>query len=196
MSKGPPHAGNPVGFRSFMSSSGDSNRSSPSQNMSNKGTFERNTVSRKPCVFCKSSHDLDHCKSFQDKTLTERKSFIRENNLCFSCLRSGHVSRACLYRKTCSVCSKLHPTLLHVDSGKLPVSAGANTKANKTTGVTIPSQAVNSEMPSTEVKSGIAFLSSCGVESKCSAIVPVYLSNKYINLCFTRHTVGHDIHTS
>lgn len=78
------------------------------------------------------------------------------------------------------------------------MATGTNPKANNTRGVTIHRSAANSEMPSTEVQSGMAFLSSCGVESKCLAIVSVYLSHSSDpgNERLIRNTVGHNVYTS
>ena len=45
--------------------------------------------------------------------LKERIDFIRKKELCFGCLRVGHVSKRCLTRKKCDICQFIHPTLLH-----------------------------------------------------------------------------------
>ena len=66
------------------------------------------------CLICQAEHDLDECPMFLAKMLKDRKQFCFDNRLCFGCLSSGHVSRNCENRKTCKVCSKRHPSSLHV----------------------------------------------------------------------------------
>ena len=62
------------------------------------------------CTFCtKNGHQLDVCM----KLLENRLSFVKENKLCFGCLRKGHVSSECRRRLVNSRCNKKHPTCLH-----------------------------------------------------------------------------------
>lgn len=70
------------------------------------------------CVLCQRSHELDYCKGFLNKPMPDRKAFIKEKNLCYACLGSGHISKKCRQRKQCKVCSKYHPTSLHGDVWK------------------------------------------------------------------------------
>ena len=44
-----------------------------------------------PCPLCKAAHDLDVCKLFLKKSLTERRDLIKANALCLGCLRWGHM---------------------------------------------------------------------------------------------------------
>ena len=67
------------------------------------------------CVLCRRPHDLELCNILISKSLFERKTFIRENNLCFGCLKPGHPSAMCKNRSTCKICSRQHPTPLHGD---------------------------------------------------------------------------------
>ena len=67
----------------------------------------------KHCLACNEHHALSKCATFANKTLEERKNFIKENRICFGCLIQGHMSRYCRRRSTCEVCQKRHPTLLH-----------------------------------------------------------------------------------
>lgn len=44
----------------------------------------------------------------------ERKiGFLKENGICFGCLCTGHISKDCRKRISCSRCSFKHPTILH-----------------------------------------------------------------------------------
>ena len=65
------------------------------------------------CILCSKYHSLDSCQKFQGMKLKERIDFIRKKELCFGCLRVGHVSKRCLTRKNCDICQLKHPTLLH-----------------------------------------------------------------------------------
>ena len=42
--------------------------------------------------------------------------FIKEKGFCFGCLTQGHISKHCRQKLTCTVCSKQHPSLLHVEN--------------------------------------------------------------------------------
>ena len=69
-----------------------------------------------PCNFCKGEyHRAAECYTLASKPIEERKQFIEEERLCFACLRKGHMSRNCLYRRSCKKCKQAHPTALHED---------------------------------------------------------------------------------
>ena len=91
------------------------------------GTFSTNTSVTAPlpcCGMCKTKgHDLSKCKKFLELDLAARTNFIKENDLCFGCLKSGHRSRACRSRLKCDTCNKQHPSCLHREA---PVEASAN----------------------------------------------------------------------
>ncbi|XP_014900158.1 uncharacterized protein LOC106954875 [Poecilia latipinna] len=74
-----------------------------------------------PCLFCKDElHGVAKCPTFAAKTIDEKKVFIRENHLCFGCLRKGHVTKECKVRHSCSKCGRRHPTCLHTEGIKEP----------------------------------------------------------------------------
>ncbi|KAG5266126.1 hypothetical protein AALO_G00250060 [Alosa alosa] len=58
------------------------------------------------------THSVVKCPTFAAKSLEDKKAFIRENNLCYGCLRKGHNSKDCKTRHTCGTCSRRHPTCL------------------------------------------------------------------------------------
>ncbi|KAM9825109.1 uncharacterized protein ACBT44_005920 isoform 1-T1 [Syngnathus typhle] len=71
------------------------------------------------CVFCKKpKHSLHKCRSFLEKAVSDRISFIKSERLCFGCLKPGHLSKSCTNRNICERCSKGHPTCLHEDRVK------------------------------------------------------------------------------
>lgn len=67
------------------------------------------------CICCKQNHFIYKCAKFTAMPLEEKKQFIRDNNMCFACLRVGHISKNCRQRATCNVCRRSHPSPLHED---------------------------------------------------------------------------------
>lgn len=65
------------------------------------------------CICCQKNHFIYKCERFAALTLDDKKAFIKTNNMCFACLRVGHVAKDCRKRATCNVCRKSHPTPLH-----------------------------------------------------------------------------------
>ena len=124
------------------------------------------------CVLCKKSHDLDDCRIFLAKSLLERKAFIKEKNLCFACFGSNHISKKCKHRKKCKVCSKFHPTSLHGDIGK-----PTHSKPNEGSNCTISEQPNGDQQGAQTIHSATVSLNNTGQGSKCSMIVPVYVSH-------------------
>ncbi|KAL7852267.1 hypothetical protein SRHO_G00180520 [Serrasalmus rhombeus] len=69
----------------------------------------------KPCIFCQGEHTLEQCKRLQKSLHREKLDFLRSKGLCFSCLKPGHMSKACGEKLRCQLCSMIHPTLLHMN---------------------------------------------------------------------------------
>ncbi len=81
-----------------------------------QGSSDTKTSAR-CCSFCgNSNHHVATCKEFLLRKLEERKAFIKDNRLCFACLRKGHYTKECQRRHVCGKCKKRHPTCLHDDS--------------------------------------------------------------------------------
>ncbi len=67
-----------------------------------------------PCSVCKSeAHGIAKCHIFAEKPMDDKRSFIRENYICFGCLRKGHISKDCKIRHICGTCGLRYPTCLH-----------------------------------------------------------------------------------
>ncbi len=69
----------------------------------NSATPTSNTNDRpsKPipkCTFCKGSHYISCCSDFLHKDIDSKKSFTRQNGLCFGCLKRNHIYRDCRNR--------------------------------------------------------------------------------------------------
>lgn len=69
---------------------------------------------RPPCTFCQDNqHRLHGCPKFMDKTLEERRKYVKENRLCYGCTKPGHSAKDCRHRHSCNTCKGNHPTCLH-----------------------------------------------------------------------------------
>jgi len=70
----------------------------------------------KPCVFCESSnHALDKCDKIVKQCLKDRYNFLRSKGYCFACLKPGHQKTSCRQKFSCSICGKVHLSILHVE---------------------------------------------------------------------------------
>ncbi len=72
-----------------------------------------------PCMLCQDiNHQLSRCPDFLQENLEHRKTYIKENRLCYGCLKPGHGAKECRHRHTCDSCKGRHPTCLHDDNYK------------------------------------------------------------------------------
>ena len=70
------------------------------------------------CLIHKNAkHGTTDCDAFLNKSIDERIEIVKDNNACWSCLKIGHQSAWCWYRKKCpeSECNMYHDILLHKD---------------------------------------------------------------------------------
>lgn len=67
------------------------------------------------CAFCRRRHFIYKCKYFLVMSLSERKKFIMDNDMCFGCLRVGHFVKDCKRKITCNICKQGHLPPLHQD---------------------------------------------------------------------------------
>ncbi|UYV82191.1 hypothetical protein LAZ67_21001303 [Cordylochernes scorpioides] len=67
----------------------------------------------KSCVLCKGEYFLLKCPKFNGMMLPERWTFVKDNRLCYNCLRSNHRVSSCVFTQNCKSCNKRHHTLLH-----------------------------------------------------------------------------------
>ena len=70
------------------------------------------------CPLCSKSHDLDDCNVFLEKTMEDRRQFLKSKFMCFGCYGKGHMSKGCYKKRTCTKCKKKHPTALHIEGFK------------------------------------------------------------------------------
>lgn len=73
--------------------------------------------SRPPCMVCQDNgHQIHVCPKFMAKSLEDRRSYVKEANLCYGCMKAGHSVKDCRRRHSCDTCKKKHPTCLHDDN--------------------------------------------------------------------------------
>lgn len=80
-----------------------------------------NSDLREQCWFHKSNnHGIQRCSTFASLSSDDKMQALRENNVCFSCLKPGHSSRNCRRRVCCEIivegggkCGRMHHSLLH-----------------------------------------------------------------------------------
>ena len=85
-------------------------------NQSKRKTFKQFKGPKKvPCRFCgpTSTHNTFQC----ELSIQDRISAVKSKQLCFNCLRGGHVTTQCQSQFRCSVCRQPHHTTLHGASG-------------------------------------------------------------------------------
>ncbi|XP_077134864.1 uncharacterized protein LOC143788838 [Ranitomeya variabilis] len=69
----------------------------------------------KYCPLHKKPHPLLKCRAFREKSLEDRKSFLKENKICFRCCTTtSHFAKNCETSVKCTECSSVeHNTALH-----------------------------------------------------------------------------------
>lgn len=71
--------------------------------------------SLKCCLFCQqNSHSLDKCSHFRLRMHKDKINFVKENGVCFGCLKVGHTSKDCRSHLDRSECHQKHPSVLHI----------------------------------------------------------------------------------
>lgn len=62
----------------------------------------------KICPFHNKPHPLKKCRVFRNKTLEERKAFLKEKGICFKCCSStSHLAKFCTSPVKCSECNSI-----------------------------------------------------------------------------------------
>ncbi|XP_065115485.1 uncharacterized protein [Paramisgurnus dabryanus] len=66
------------------------------------------------CLFCKDrKHKIHSCSKFLATSLEEKRKYVKENKLCYGCMKPGHAAKDCRHRLSCDSCKGRHPTCLH-----------------------------------------------------------------------------------
>ncbi|UYV84003.1 hypothetical protein LAZ67_X000860 [Cordylochernes scorpioides] len=64
------------------------------------------------CIACKAGHRIYNCTTFSTMPIEQKWEFVKQNKLCYNCLKKGHTRTTC-YQGPCKKCNKNHHTLLH-----------------------------------------------------------------------------------
>lgn len=84
------------------------------------------------CLVCKTvRHPLYACPRFHAMSRDNMLTTIRNNSLCFNCLRPGHLARSCTSTSHCKKCQQLHHTLLHIDEQSSQIMADDADETNE-----------------------------------------------------------------
>lgn len=96
--------------------------------------LQDNTNSSKVCPLHKTNHTLNECRAFKAKPLSDRKAFLKDNNLCFRCcMSSHHKTKQCKANIFCVECnSGQHTTALHVRTASNPRPDGMSSQSGET----------------------------------------------------------------
>ena len=78
---------------------------------------------------CESTHKIEHCPDFINKSIRQRIVFARYKGLCLNCLRKGHFVSECQSTFKCKHCQQPHHSLLYK-----PIEDKEGTLANPTKG--------------------------------------------------------------
>ena len=132
-------------------------------------------VTRKMCPCCGKFHGLWRCDIFKLKSIEDKRTFLKQERLCFNCFNAGHRAAQCNSKFTCLKCNKHHNTLLHVDE------------------VTKPTASLNPISPPSTVNKGIvstAHNKNSGSQQTIFKVVPVRVwvndPSKHVKTCIYR----------
>ena len=71
------------------------------------------------CTVCGGTkHSLHTCRKFRSLSHHQRIAAVKSNQLCFNCLKLGHLKQQCPSLQRCQVCQRPHHTLLHLDDNR------------------------------------------------------------------------------
>ena len=111
------------------------------------------------CTFCECKHAVADCIKFQSEPHDRKVEHLKRNGHCFGCLKKGHMVMNCNKKVDCQICSRKHPTLLHIDQQTSDQQSLLST--NSTTSATLNSALVSAD-------------NATGARKDCAlAIVPV-----------------------
>lgn len=92
-----------------------SNFNNPKRSQQTSLIAHTNSKSTGNCIVCSGSHAVVSCKKFSSWSADIRHKWVRNNKVCFRCLRSGHWAHDCRSPVQCDKCPRKHHPLVHVD---------------------------------------------------------------------------------
>lgn len=83
---------------------------------SNSSNIKSLAVVNISCPKCKGEHYLPQCPDFVAMPVSLRRSFARDQRLCYNCLGTKHPSNRCRVKARCTSCNSRHHNLVHLDN--------------------------------------------------------------------------------
>ena len=99
------------------------------------------TTSSQPeirCDFCQRSHPSFKCPEYTALSVSQRFNLVKERNVCFNCLRSGHPVKKCPSTKSCAKCQRKHHTSLHSGEGAQGTKTSTEAEPTRKPQSTVP----------------------------------------------------------
>ncbi|XP_075157703.1 uncharacterized protein LOC142230970 [Haematobia irritans] len=89
--------------------------------------------SQTSCVNCQNNHHLSQCSKFKNAATAERWKIVKDNHLCFCCMKTGHTAFKCTNRRQCGIsnCLKFHNRLLHENKNVNTAEVNKNKQTNE-----------------------------------------------------------------
>ena len=80
------------------------------------------TFTSNKCILCDNQHIFFKCNKYKSSGPVDRLNLVKEKNLCFNCLKSGHRTQSCKSPNSCfqQAYSKKHHTTLYDAFQKAP----------------------------------------------------------------------------
>ena len=83
--------------------------------------------STESCNICRGMHATATCNQLVKLKPDDKAVLIRKHDLCFMCLKKGHISKFCKNVPECGKCGKPHNTIFH--GRTMPQKKGLNVDA-------------------------------------------------------------------
>ena len=127
-------------------------------------------------MLCKDiKHQLYKCPDFMKKSLEDRRTYIKDNKLCYGCTKAGHSAKECRRRHNCDTCKGRHPTCLH-DNNYVKRPKG-DKPAQKERAKPVQKDSAT-QQDAEDIASALSFKTTKeGQSASTSMIVPVWVSS-------------------
>lgn len=119
----------------------------------------------KNCELCREQHSIYKCHKFSNLSIEQKTKFIRDNSLCYNCLRTGHILKNCT-SSGCRICKRKHHTLIHKGSAEPSKANVGEQSSNVNNSVTdyVKNKAINASKSANEGEEGS--MSYCAMKSR------------------------------
>ena len=78
------------------------------------------------CPRFDATHKLDACPIYSEMTSSDHRRFMKNQGLCFRCMTSGHMAKACDSGIKCDKCDIPPHPMLHLAPGEVKQPTGKN----------------------------------------------------------------------